>query len=371
MAVRSKKSDAQTESQPGKFQLNWNRRDITKQDGVTVITTLDSHTGGEPLRVVTGGMPELPGATILERRRYMMEHLDHIRKALMWEPRGHYDMYGAIVTPPVTPEADLGVLFMHNEGYSTMCGHGIIALVTVLLETGAIEPKGPLTPVNLDTPAGLVRATAHYDAAARRVTKVSFLNVPSFVYARDVKIKGRLLGQHNKMKVDVAYGGAFYAIAPIERLGYERLEDVPVSRLVKLGASIKSAFNSEHTLEHPFEPDLSFLYGTILVGPPRNPAHHSANICVFADREVDRSPTGTGVSARLALLSAKGEIAPSGSVAIESIIGSVFEGRVAEKTRVGKFEAIVPEVSGSAFITGRNEYIIDPRDPFGAGFLVR
>lgn len=354
------------------FKLDWTRRDPAKRVGVTVITTIDAHTGGEPLRIVTGGLPELPGATILERRRYMRDHYDHLRKALMWEPRGHYDMYGAIVTPPVTPEADLGVLFMHNEGYSTMCGHGIIALVTVLVETGAIPVQGPQTPVNLDTPAGLVRATAHYDETTGRVTKVSFLNVASFLYARDLTISGRRFGNFNKIKVDIAFGGAFYAVVPIERLGLSRLDEVPVSQLVKLGASIKSAVNATQKIEHPFEPDLGFLYGTILVGPPRDPGHHSANICVFADREVDRSPTGTGVSARVALHYAKGELPENQTIAIESIIGSVFEGRVASKTKLGPHDAIVPEVSGSAAITGRNEFIIDPADPIAAaGFLVQ
>jgi trans-L-3-hydroxyproline dehydratase len=353
------------------FQLNWNQTDLTRRAGATVISTIDAHAAGEPLRVVTGGFPELPGATILERRRYMQAHYDHLRKALMWEPRGHFDMYGAIVTPPVSPEADLGVLFMHNEGYSTMCGHGIIGLVTVLLESGAIPAQGPQTPVTLDTPAGLVRATAHYDAATRRVSRVSFINVASFLYARDLSITGRRFSQFNKIKVDIAFGGAFYAVVPVERLGLTRLEDVPLSQLVKLGASIKSAVNAAHPIQHPFEPDLGFLYGTILVGPPRNPAHHSANICIFADREVDRSPTGTGVSARLALHYAKGELPEGQTIAIESIIGSVFEGKVVGKTKVGPYAAIVPEVSGQAAITGRHQFIIDPADPLGAGFLVQ
>jgi trans-L-3-hydroxyproline dehydratase len=353
------------------FQLNWNQTDLTRRAGATVISTIDAHAAGEPLRVVTGGFPELPGATILERRRYMQAHYDHLRKALMWEPRGHFDMYGAIVTPPVSPEADLGVLFMHNEGYSTMCGHGIIGLVTVLLETGAIPAQGPQTPVTLDTPAGLVRATAYYDAATRRVSRVSFINVASFLYARDLSITGRRFSQFNKIKVDIAFGGAFYAVVPVERLGLTRLEDLPLSQLVKLGASIKSAVSAAHPIQHPFEPDLGFLYGTILVGPPRNPAHHSANICIFADREVDRSPTGTGVSARLALHYAKGELPEGQTIAIESIIGSVFEGKVVGKTKVGPYSAIVPEVSGQAAITGRHEFIIDPADPLGMGFLVQ
>jgi proline racemase len=351
--------------------LNWTKNDPAQRDGVQVITTLETHTGGEPLRIVTSGMPELPGATILERRRYMQENYDHIRRALMWEPRGHFDMYGAVLTPPITPEAHIGVLFLHNEGYSTMCGHGIIALVTALLETGAIEPIGAHTPVNFDTPAGLVRAVGHWDAEKGRVTKVSFRNVPSFLYQKDIFIKGRRFSTFNRIKIDVAFGGAFYAIVPIERLGYEKLDDVPVSQLVKLGASIKSTYNNEHKIEHPNEPDLGFLYGTIIVGPPKNPENHSANICIFADKEVDRSPTGTGVSSRLALHYFKQEMPPNATLKIESIIGSVFEGRIAGKAKVGKYDAIIPEVTGSAFISGRSEFILNPADEFGKGFLVR
>lgn len=351
--------------------FDWTKTDIAQRPDVQLITTLETHTGGEPLRIITGGLPELPGATILERRRYMQENFDHIRRALMWEPRGHYDMYGAIITPPVTPEADLGVIFMHNEGYSTMCGHGVIALVTALVETGAIEPQGEKISVNLDTPAGLVKATAFWDATQKRVSRVSFLNVPSFIYQKDISIKGRRFSQFNKIKIDVAFGGAFYAILPVERLGFDSLFDVPLPQLVKLAASIKSAYNNEYKIEHPLEADLGFLYGTIIVGPPKETDHHSANLCVFADREVDRSPTGTGVSARLAVHHFKGEMLPGSTLAIESIIGSVFEGRVAAKTKVGKFEAIIPEISGQAFITGRNQFIIDKADRFGAGFLVK
>ena len=195
------------------MELNWKQFDTV--ENTTVITTVDVHAAGEPLRIITGGLPELPGATILERRRYMQEHFDHIRRALMWEPRGHRDMYGCVLTQPVTPEADLGVLFMHNEGYSTMCGHGIIALVTALLETGALPARGQQTPVNLDTPAGLVRATAHLDTSGH-VEYVSFLNVPSFVFARDVEID---VPAYGRLTVDVAFGGAFYAFIPAAQLG--------------------------------------------------------------------------------------------------------------------------------------------------------
>ncbi len=311
------------------MKLTWNKYNTI--DGTSVITTLDMHAAGEPLRIITGGMPELQGATILERRRYMQEHLDYIRRALMWEPRGHHDMYGCVVTPPVTPSADLGVLFLHNEGYSTMCGHGTIALVTALLETGVIPANGHHTPVNLDTPAGLVRATAHLDSSGH-VEQVSFLNVPSFLYTRDVEIE---LPEYGRLNVDIAFGGTFYVFIAAEQVGLEVTPE-----------------NTEHV--------------------PENPEHYSRNVCVFANGEVDRSPTGTGVSARLALHHAKGEIVDGQQILIESILGaaSTFSGRIVGRAQVGPYEAIVPEVSGKAFITGLHEFIIDPRDTLGQGFLV-
>jgi trans-L-3-hydroxyproline dehydratase len=286
---------------------------------------------------------------------------------LMWEPRGHRDMYGAVLTENVTPDADLGVLFMHNEGYSTMCGHGIIALVTTLLETGALAAKGQQTAVNLDTPAGLVRAIAHLDGSGN-VEHVSFLNVPSFLYAQDVEIEVTGVG---KVPVDIAFGGAFYAVLPAEQVG---LRVVPHQReqLMTIGEAIKKAVNETLPIKHPVEEDLGFLYGTIFIDQPEDPSHHSRNVCIFADGEVDRSPTGTGVSARLAIHHAKGEITDGQHITIESILGaaSTFSGRVVGRTRVGQYNAIVPEVSGTAFITGRHEFILNPRDELGRGFLL-
>jgi proline racemase len=331
------------------------------------ITTLDTHAAGEPLRIIIGGLPALEGATILERRRFMRENYDHVRRALMWEPRGHYNMYGCVLTPPVTPEADLGVLFMHNEGYSTMCGHGVIALVTTLIESGAVPVKGRQTPVNLDTPAGLVRATAHI-AADGQVERVSFLNVPSFVYARDVTLD---LAPDQRILVDIVFGGAFYAIVPAAAVGL-LVAPEQTAQLVAAGEAIKRAVNATLPIQHPTEADLSFLYGTILTGPAESSAHHSRNICVFANAEVDRSPTGTGVSARLALHYAKGEIADDQQILIESILGSAstFSGRIAGHAQVSRYPAVVPEVGGTAFITGRHEFIVSPSDRVGQGFLL-
>ena len=347
------------------MELTWNKYSPTT--GTTVITTLDAHAAGEPLRIITSGLPELKGSTILERRGYMLEHLDYIRRALMWEPRGHYNMYGCVITEPVSPEADVGVLFMHNEGYSTMCGHGIIALVTALLETGAFPAKGQLTPINFDTPAGLVCATAYLDESGH-VERVSFLNVPSFLYARDVELT---LPKYGQLLVDVAYGGAFYTFISSEKVGL-RVRPENTEQLVVAAEAIKLAVNATISIEHPLEPDLSFVYGTILIDAPENPAHYSRNICVFADAEVDRSPTGTGVSARLAIHHARGEITDGQEIVVESIMGSesMFYGKVVGRAKVGPYDAIVPEVSGKAFITGQHEFIIDKRDELGRGFLM-
>ncbi len=347
------------------MELNW--KPIDDVENATVMTTIDAHAAGEPLRIIIGGLPLLPGDTMLEKRRYMQQHFDHIRRALMWEPRGHRDMYGAMLTQPVTLEADLGVLFMHNEGYSTMCGHGIIALVTTLLETGALAAKGQHTPINLDTPAGLVRATAHLDSRGQ-VERVLFLNVPSFLYARDVELDVPAFG---RLRVDVAFGGAFYAFIPAAQLGLSVAPE-QASQLAAAGDTITKAVNAVLPVQHPLEEDLGFLYGTIFTGPPENPAHHSRNVCIFANAEVDRSPTGTGVSARLALHHAKGEIEDGQHIVIESILGaaSTFSGRVAGHAQVGPYRAVVPEVSGRAFITGRHEFVLDPNDELGQGFFL-
>jgi proline racemase len=331
------------------------------------LTTIETHAAGEPLRIITGGWPPPAGATMLDRRRDMAQRCDQLRRALMWEPRGHVDMYGCVLTPPVSPEADYGVLFMHNAGYSTMCGHGIIALVTALVETGTHPARGAATPVTLDTPAGLVRAVAHRDAAGL-VARVSFLNVPSFLYARDVLVPVPGAGT---VAVDVVFGGAFYAVLPAERLGLV-VEPAQRTALVAAGEAVKRGVTATLAIEHPDAPDLGFLYGTILTGPSEDPTHHSRNVCIFADAEVDRSPTGTGVSGRVAQLAARGELEDGQTIEIESILGSrsVFSGRVAGRAQVGKFPAVVPEVSGTAFLTGRAEFLLDPRDPLRDGFLI-
>lgn len=339
---------------------NW-----TPPDHVAIITTIDAHTGGEPLRIITGGLPELKGETILAKRRYMKAHLDDLRTALMWEPKGHADMYGCIVTPPVSQAADLGVLFLHNEGYSSMCGHGIIAITHTALETGMIPMAAPETTIRIDAPAGLV--TAHAEIEADRVKRVYFHNVPSFALAIDETIKVPGLGT---VRYDIGYGGAFYAFVNARDVGLStRSEDF--GALVEKGMAIKRAIAAKRPVTHPFEDDLSFLYGTIFIGPPHTNAAHSSNVCVFAEGEVDRCPTGTGVSARLALHYAKGEIGVGQTIEVQSIIGSGFMGKVVKNTTYGPYPAIIPEISGTAAITGKHQFFIDKRDPLWKGFILR
>ena len=298
-------------------------------------------------------------------RRFFNENLDHLRKALMWEPRGHADMYGCVVTPPVSPEADIGVLFMHNEGYSTMCGHGIIGIATVILETGTLPMTEPETVIKIDTPAGLV--TAYASVSKGQVKSVSFHNVPSFVLALDETVDVPGLG---KLRYDIAFGGAFYAYVQVDDVG---LTCTPENfrSLIEKGMAIKEAVMASRPIPHPFQEDLSFLYGTIFIGPPLEEGVHSRNVCIFADGQVDRCPTGTGVSGRLAIHYARGEVNINQPIVVESIIGSRFKGRIVNTTTFGPHAAIIPKIRGTAHITGRHEFLINPTDPLRNGFILR
>ncbi len=329
------------------------------------IKTIDMHTGGEPLRVFIDGLPEIKGNTILEKRKYFKDHFDFIRTGTMFEPRGHADMYGAILTEPVTPDGDLGVFFLHNEGYSTMCGHAIIAITKLVLETGMIQ-KDDVSPVlNIDAPPGRIVSTANLKDG--KVIDVSFLNVPSFLYLSDKKVDVEGIG---KVNFDVAYGGAFYAFCQADELGLV-LDGSNYNKLIDYGKRIKSAVIKNFEIKHPFEDDLSFLYGTIFIGEPRNPNHHSRNVCIFAEGEVDRSATGSGVSARAGLHFAKNEMVLGEKYTIESILGTSMDVRIIKTTKYGTYDAVIPEVSGSAYITGQNEFYFDPNDPLKNGFIFR
>ncbi|MFL5733836.1 MAG: trans-3-hydroxy-L-proline dehydratase [Chloroflexia bacterium] len=332
-----------------------------------VIGTIESHTAGEALRIVTSGVPVIPGATILEKRRWVAENLDQVRRALMHEPRGHADMYGCYVTPPVTDQADLGVIFMHNEGYSTMCGHGVIALAMVAVANRWVEPVEPETRVGLDTPAGFVDAFVEWDSRSLKAGRTRFRNVPSFLYRRDLEVTTPTFG---KLRVDIAFGGAFYAYLDGAHAGLD-VRPENYRPLIQLGDEVKRAVEAVVEVVHPLEPELRGIYGTIIDGSPRLPGSHQANVCVFADREVDRSPTGTGTAGRVAQLHAQGRLALGDTLVNESIIGTTFTGRALEETTVGEYAAVIPEISGQAYITGLGQWLIDPDDPTAQGFFLR
>ena len=273
-------------------------------------------------------------------------------------------MYGAILTEAVTEDGDLGVLFLHNEGYSTMCGHGIIGIGTVAPETGLVPLEEPETVMVIDTPAGQV--TAYAQVVEGHVRSVHFHNVPSFVSGLDERVKVPGVGW---VTYDLAFGGAFYAFVRAEDFGFSCIVEEQ-NDLIAAGMAIKEAVTGKGGIEHPAEEDLNFLYGTIFIAPPRSEYADSRNVCIFADGQVDRSPTGTGVSGRMAIHYARGEIGIGEPLIIESIVDTTFSGTVVEPVSFGGHPAVIPDVRGSASITGRHEFLIDPDDPLRDGFFL-
>lgn len=330
------------------------------------LTVIDMHTAGEPLRIVTGGYPDLPPGDILQQRAYVRDNLDHLRKILMFEPRGHADMYGALLVEPSLPGADLAVLFMHNEGYSTMCGHAIVALGRYAVDQGLVPPGEAVTIVNIECPCGMVRA----EVAMRggKAAEVAFESVPSFLFARDKVVA---VGNWGRISFDIAYGGAFYALADARQFGLKFGRD-RVSAFVDAADALTQAAKAAVPLGHPDAGDLAFLYGTILTdGRDAWSSQPTRNVCVFADRQVDRSPTGSGVTARLAAMHARGQIAAGQERTFESIIGTRFTGSIASTGQAGPHQAVTVRVSGRAFYAGRAEFTVEEDDPLAEGFLVR
>ena len=322
-----------------------------------ILSTVEMHTGGEPTRIIVDGWPKLGAPTLLGKRRECLEKHDHLRRGLMLEPRGHDGMYGALLVEPDHPEADLAVLFMHNKGYSTMCGHATIALARWAVESGRV--KGPT--VRLQCPCGLVVADVDKQGGVR------FESVPSFAYALDRIAPTRSWGP---VSVDIAYGGAFYALLSADSIGLD-LEASPMRAVVEAGEEIALAAAKAIPIEHPSEPDLAFLYGTILTdgGDGRNAP--SRNVCIFAGRQVDRSPTGSGVSARLALQMARHQAKPGEERCFESCTGSIFTGKVLrEAPPVGPRKSVIVEVGGIAYRTGEARFSFDERDPLREGFAL-
>ena len=331
-----------------------------------IVTAIDYHTAGEPFRIVTGGVGPIPGRTILEKRRYAAERLDRVRELLVYEPRGHADMYGCFVVEPEDEGGDLGVLFFHNAGYSTACGHGTIALATAALETGIVAPREPETELVIDAPSGRLDVIA--SVSGGKVGAVRFRNVPAWVLAEDLEVET----SRGAVRADLAYGGAFYASVRAADLGLRVVPDA-LPAFIELGREIKRALEAEHEVVNPDEPELRDVYGVVFFQEEDGSGDglRQRNVTVFADGEVDRSPCGSGTSARLALLDRRGELPRGERLRHVSVIGSEFEARVVGEAEAAGRPAVVTEIAGRAHLTGYHQFVLDPDDELGTGFLLR
>lgn len=326
-----------------------------------ILSTVEMHTGGEPTRIIVDGWPRLTGKTLLDKRREAKELHDHLRRGLMLEPRGHDGMYGALLVEPDHPDADLAVLFMHNEGYSTMCGHATIALARWAVESGRVKRTSPETVVKLQCPCGLVAARVAADGSVR------FESVPSFAYALDRIAPTSTWGP---LAVDIAYGGAFYAFLAADSIGLD-LKASPMRAIVDAGEEIALAVAKSVPIEHPDEPDLAFLYGTILTDGGGGKDSPSRNVCIFAGRQIDRSPTGSGVSARMALQVSRREVRLGEERRFESCTGAIFTGAALRAAApVGPRKSVIAEVGGIAHFTGEARFRFDDGDPLREGFAL-
>ena len=332
--------------------------------GKSRILTIDTHTAGEPLRIILGGVPLPDGLSILERRASASRDWDRYRRFLMWEPRGHKDMYGALILPPSTSDADFGVLYMHNDGYSTGCGHATIALAKVAVELGWVKRSDPITTVSIDAASGRLKAFARLRDG--EVQSSGFENVPSFVLELDQTVDVPGVG---KIRFDLAYGGAFYAFVEAEPLGLE-LTAQNTDRIRVCGMAIKRTISERFSIVHPMHPELGYLYGTIFTGPARARSAHSRHVCVFADGAIDRSPTGTGVSGRLAILRSRGEIGVGEPYAFESITEQTFVGRALRDITYQGKKSVAPEIEGTAFLTGIHQFVVEEGDGLAGGFYL-
>jgi proline racemase len=309
-------------------------------------------------------MPHIPGKTIVDKMTHLKEKMDWLRTALMYEPRGHSVMSGVVLTEPIHPEADFGVIFIETGGYLPMCGHDTIGVSTALVETGMVPVQEPVTQIVLETPAGLTRVRVEVmNGAAKSVT---FRNVPSFIFADDVEID---VPQMGKIKMDVAYGGNVYAILAADAIGTEICPE-NANKFIEKGRIIRDAVNAQIKIAHPEKPFINECTHVEFFGEPTLPEAHVKNTVLFGDVGIDRSPCGTGTSAKVACLYAKGKLSLHEEFIHESITGSVFKARAVEETRVGTYRAVIPEVTGSAHIMGLNQIFIDPDDPLKHGFLL-
>ncbi|MDO4711119.1 MAG: proline racemase [Peptostreptococcaceae bacterium] len=325
---------------------------------------IDSHTAGEPTRIIVGGIPNIKGATMPEKKEYLEKHLDHLRTAVMLEPRGHNDMFGSILLAPVAEEADLGIIFMDGGGYLNMCGHGTIGAVTAAIETGMVPMQEPVTKVVLEAPAGIVKAEAQVENG--KVKSVAFVNVPAFLYKKDQKV----MLDGKEVTFDISFGGSFFAIVHAKQLGLE-IKPENTTKLTDAALKLRDIINKEIEIQHP---ELAHIKTVDLVEIYDEPTHPEAtykNVVIFGQGQVDRSPCGTGTSAKLATLHAKGEIKQGDKFVYESILGTLFYGEIVGTAKVGEYDAVIPKIAGSAYITGFNHFVIDETDPVKYGFVLK
>jgi len=327
-------------------------------------TCIDGHTCGNPVRLVAGGGPLLRGSTMMERRAHFLAEYDWIRTGLMFEPRGHDVMSGSILYPPTREDCDVAILFIETSGCLPMCGHGTIGTVTMAIENGLVKPKTPGV-LRLDTPAGLV--TAEYRQEGDYVEEVRITNVPSFLYAEGLTVECPDLGE---ISVDVAYGGNFYAIVE-PQANYRDMADYSAGQLIAWSPVVRQRLNEKYSFEHPVNPAINRLSHMLWTGAPTHPDADARNAVFYGDKAIDRSPCGTGTSARMAQLHAKGRLKAGEDFVHESIIGSLFKGRVEREVSVANKPAIIPSIGGWARQTGFNTIFIDDRDPFAHGFVVK
>lgn len=329
------------------------------------IFTVDSHTAGEPTRVVVGGFPKLCGGSVAEKKAYLEKNYDYLRTFLMKEPRGHENMFGSVITEPADKDAALGVIFMDTGGYLNMCGHGSIGTSKVAMETGIVEKKSPFTKFKMEAPAGLIQVKAAVDEDGV-VHDISFLNQPAFVYKEgvDVHVDGC------DSKADICFGGNFFALMSAEDLGID-ISMKNIDKFLTLGREIRDYVNSNYDIVHPLKPYINTVDLVEFYQPLKTGEKGYKNVVIFGENQFDRSPCGTGTSAKLALLCRHGEIELGDEIISESILGSRFKGKAMEKTKVDNYEGIIPRISGQAFITGYNNLVLEPQDIFQSGIEFR
>lgn len=329
------------------------------------IQTVDTHTVGQATRVITGGCPPLRGNSMMEKKEYLAAHYDYIRRATMLEPRGHADMFGALLTDPTSPEADMGMIFLDGVNYLNMCGHGTIGVSTVLVETGLVEVSEPYTDIVLEAPAGLIKVKVRVENG--RAMEVTFTNVPSFVFSQNVTVDVPELGP---ITFDFSFGGSFFAIVDHNQFGLD-ISPQNVDKIIPKAVRFLKYVHENVKVEHPLLPEINTIDLVEIYGPPASSDADCQNMVVLGEGEVDRSPCGTGTCAKLALLHRQNKLGVGEPFIHESVIKTKFRGEIIDETEVGSYPAVVPQITGSAYIMGLNEIVLDDDDPLKCGFILK